>query len=226
MRAYDALAGWHYRASRPRAPRLVLAARVPGLNSPAGVVVLTHPVLNAWWRPAVWPGWALGGAPAQRARAINAGLSCIARVIVDPRVRACGIGVRLVQQALARSPTARVEALAALGDLAPLFARAGMTRVPAGGPDLPADLRAALRSAGVHRWQLAHAPTRARLARRADFARALERYARASRATRGVQGRPCALQLEALWPRLAARPAVYVWQAMRGGQRGASDGQA
>lgn len=134
--AYHALAHHHYRASSPATIALrqdgspaIIGAFDAGLPaSPlVGVLVVSMPTLNAQWRDLAWPG---RFSPAQgkraAARALNAELRCISRVIIDPRCRGLGIGSMLVRAYLADPLTPCTEAITALGRFCPFFERAGM----------------------------------------------------------------------------------------------------
>ncbi|MGD9689338.1 MAG: hypothetical protein AB7Q91_04110 [Phycisphaerales bacterium] len=197
MADYRALARFHYRAGDPapgsrvwvcrRAPNGAARAD-PRAASPGeivGVLVVSRPVLNGPWRDAAWPG---RFSPLDRrlgARRVNRELRVISRVVIDPRARAMGLGSRLVRAYLRRPLTRRTEALAAMGAACPMFARAGMRRVPWREPRRNRALRRALADAGVQAWALAAPwalPTRARRA----LAPALRSWARQSRATRAI----------------------------------------
>ena len=63
----------------------------------------------------------------------NRNLRTISRVIVHPQFRGLGLAGRLVRRALRDAPVRYVEAVAAMGEVHPLFERAGMRRIePAG----------------------------------------------------------------------------------------------
>lgn len=184
---YLRLARMHHRPRPPATIDRVLVARCPRTNQPVGVAVLSLPTLNARWRAAAWPDLA---PPTSRASAqrLNESLRCISRVIVHPAWRGAGVATDLVRAALDAAPTPRVEAVAAMGALAPFFERAGMTAWPI--PRRRADVRLLdlFDHAGVERWRLATpASALARLREcvgPALVTRELKRWAQASRATR------------------------------------------
>lgn len=179
---YFALAPWHYRAGRPARVARVLAADGPD-RAVIGVLVVAFPVLNAPWRALAWPGCyqpharpriaaplptsipltpatparpeaSAGLLPREAARRLNRDVRCIARVVVDPRWRGVGLGACLVRDYLRRPLTPRTEAVAAMGGVCPLFARAGMTAWPIPPSRESLRLRAGLDDLGVEPWRL------------------------------------------------------------------------
>jgi GNAT superfamily N-acetyltransferase len=109
-----------------------LAARVAGEPAPVGVLLVSMPVLNGPWRRLAWPG-VFDGVPRDRRAAVlnhpRLGVRCISRVIVEPRFRGLGVATRLVRAYLRRPMTVHTEALAAMGEVARFFERAGMSRL-------------------------------------------------------------------------------------------------
>lgn len=213
---YRLLARWHYRAGAPAVPVLVVRASVCG--EPAGVLVVTRPVLNGRWREAAWPGWLAGMGKRERAAEMNARLRTVARLVVAPAFRGCGVGSGLVRAYLADPLTERTEALSAMGALCPVFERAGMRRVAR--PPGRAEARAlsALRGAGVPPWRLADPSVRRRAARDGGVARALRGLAFDRwRAGRGASAEEL---MERLWPAVASRAAAFVHERPGGSGRG------
>jgi hypothetical protein len=212
MAEYEGLASWHYAAGRPVAPRMVLTARDGG--AVVGVLVVTRPVLNGAWRAAAWPRWSGELAtlsPRGRAVALNAGLSTIARVIVDPRVRGAGVGTGLVRAYLAEPLTGRVECLSRLAAHQPMLARAGMREVAAARDAGREALRAVLGRAGVAVWMLADGAVRRAVAKEAGVMAAWRRWAMRSCATRRACDGTAAELVEGTWGRVAGKPVVMVW---------------
>jgi predicted GNAT family acetyltransferase len=124
---YARLAAWHYLAGPPATADRILRAVAHGTL--AGVLIVSRPTLNGWWRDRVWPGRYARRDKAAAARAVNHDLRTLSRVIVDPRLRACGIATALVRHYLAEPITHRTEAVAAMGAFCPFFARAGMREI-------------------------------------------------------------------------------------------------
>lgn len=197
---YAALARFHYRGGRPTGGSTVLLARDRARGGAiAGVLVASPPVLNAPWRARAWPDDpAPSGGPtpdgASAARALNARLRVISRVVIDPRYRGLGLATALVCAYLRRPVTPRTEALAAMGALCPFFDRAGMRRVPIPPTRRDARLARDLAALGVEPVRLAAPwalPLRVRRSRR--LARAIRRWAAGSAATRrGAEAAPLA----------------------------------
>jgi GNAT superfamily N-acetyltransferase len=82
---------------------------------------------------------------------INQELRIISRVVVAPNWRGLGLASRLVAETMPLVGTPYVEALAAMGEMHPLFVRAGMTAYPQGASKEGERLAAALESAGLAR---------------------------------------------------------------------------
>jgi len=153
--AEQALGGLHYRSGRPASVVRTPLAREAATGEILGMLVVAMPTLNGRVREAAWPGrYRTGDRRADAAR-LNDEVRRIARVIVDPRVRALGIATRLVRAYLDRPLTPHTEALAAMGRCSGFFARAGMTPIDL--PPSPGDARLldALRFAGLEAWRLA-----------------------------------------------------------------------
>jgi len=165
---YRALREHHYRAARPATMTRVLALRL-NRSSVAGrflrrreepqtvaVLVESLPSLGCRLREEATGGrYAAVRGMSQRARALNAEIRCISRVIVHPQWRGLGLAVRLVKAALATATTAATEAIAAMGSVHPFFERAGMTAYRAAGREQDARLIAALHRAGLNELDVA-----------------------------------------------------------------------
>jgi len=217
----DRLAPFHYRAGRPSAPVLVLAARVGEAGEAprelAGVLAVAMPVLNGAWRTGLWPGeFPASSDKTGAARTVNDGVRTISRVIVEPRFRGRGVGAALVRAYLRAPLTRFTEAIAAAGAWSPIFARAGMreaTIAPARRDDR---LARQLRRLGVPAWTLIEVRNAARRMKRREVRRAVERWARDGKGTRAMIGACPAWELAT---RAAAsvlsRPALYGFDAVR-----------
>lgn len=143
MRDYHALAGFHYRGKPP-----LCAARVFALefdfagfdqqagrfhlppNSPVAVVAYTHPVPDCRARDLATGGRYVGW-PDRRSGLLllNREMRTVSRLIVEPRFRGLGLATRLLRETLPRLNVPLVEALAVMGELVPMFTRAGFERV-------------------------------------------------------------------------------------------------
>ena len=151
---------------------------------------------------------------------VNRELRIISRVVLAPNWRGLGLASRLVAETLPLAGTPYVEALAAMGEMHPMFQRAGMTAYPQRPAPQGERLRAALETAGIDR---------AARRRGADFGRAIdalpagprrlvgqevERWARSYLGAKNH--RACRLDRERMLD-LAARhldsaPAYYLWR--------------
>ena len=122
-----ALQDYHYNSAEPATFALVLRAHWHGTL--AGVIVVSHPTLNADWRGAAFGNTLFGHDKSLLARRTNKHVRTISRVIVDPRFRGLGIATTLVRHYLAAPLTSCTEAVSVLNAFIPLFERAGMRRI-------------------------------------------------------------------------------------------------
>jgi GNAT superfamily N-acetyltransferase len=136
--AYEKLSGWHYRGRRIGPYTAIYGAREKGSRQWAGVIVYGMPQIGNESRAKAMVRisqesdgagiWSAGSGLAERIRWLNANVRCILRVIVDPRYRGIGLGVRLVRETLGLVGVPVIEALAVMGEVNPFFERAGMMR--------------------------------------------------------------------------------------------------
>ncbi len=127
---YRALEHLHYLGTKPATITKVIKATVPCPilgSSLVGVLVISMPTLNNAWRKRAWPGVFNSGDKRADAKAINANLRCISRVIVNPAHRGLGVASQLVRHYLSSPQTIATEAIASMGSTCPFFERAGMT---------------------------------------------------------------------------------------------------
>jgi hypothetical protein len=82
---------------------------------------------------------------------INRELRIISRIVLAPNWRGLGLAGRLVAETMPLVGTPYVETLAAMGEMHPLFTRAGMTAYPQGPSKEGERLAAALEAAGLER---------------------------------------------------------------------------
>lgn len=216
----DALAHHHYRTRPPATIDRVIRATDRASGRLAGVLTLSLPTLNAAWREFAWPGRYSTPDKAANARRLNAEIRCISRVIVAPSDRALGLASAMVRHALTHAPTPNIEALAALGQAAPVFRAAGMTEYPVPVLAQDARLRDMLDVAGIEPWRLATPSDAYRRLLAAFPARFVESELRmwsdASRATRGVKHAPPEAVFAKACARLARTTRAFAWT--RGGQ--------
>lgn len=170
----------HYRAGKPRALAGVWAAHVEGVL--AGAMWVTYPVLNDSWRSMAWRD--VPTVASRRAAWLNEHVRTIARVIVDPRFRACGVATALVRHYVRQPLTEKTEALAAMGAVSPFFVRAGMRELLIKHSRRDARLARELAACGMESWWLADMRRTERLLRASRrLQAAVVAWARASKAT-------------------------------------------
>lgn len=215
---YRRLSRFHYRASAPGIPWLVLAARRASGRA-VGVLVASYPALNGWWREVAWP--AQFGRNISR---LNREVRVISRVIVDPRWRGLGVAAELVRHYLRHHATAKTEAVAAMGDVSPFFARAGMVELRRGPEPRAAALATALAREGVRVERLIEREYAAQVASRPGVMRRVRAWARAQASTRRSARAPGLVLLAAFAARALEGSIAYV--AQRGvHQRGETHAQ-
>jgi GNAT superfamily N-acetyltransferase len=156
---------------------------------------------------------------------INRELRIISRVVVAPNWRGLGLAIRLVAETLPLAGTPYVEALAAMGQMHPLFVRAGMTAYPQSPSKEGQRLRAALEAAGLGQADRRSADRlAAALESLAPPARALaeREIARWARSYLGAKNhrinRPDRRRrLDLVVRHLDAAPVYYLWRAPQAG---------
>lgn len=139
LRDYESLKQFHYKPGRVFGVRTVYRAKIGG--ELAGVIVYSAPMLmlSARFRalPFLREKFRECGGMGEWARLINSLFSRIARVIVHPRYRSIGLGVKLVRETLPLAGTPYVETLAVMARYNPFFEKAGMVRVDSPPPHDP-----------------------------------------------------------------------------------------
>ena len=124
---YEKLAAFHYRDSRG----LVCAQKIFVLkrgDELCGVIVYRFAPVHTYGRKA-----ALGRT--LTIREVNRDLTCIARVVVHPKYRTIGLGVKLVRETLPLAGKPYVETTAVMARYNPFFERAGMTKIAESKPN-------------------------------------------------------------------------------------------
>ncbi|MEM3357197.1 MAG: GNAT family N-acetyltransferase, partial [Candidatus Bathyarchaeia archaeon] len=115
---YKRLSAFHYRSSRCPPPRKVFVLKRDG--ELCGVIVYSFPPPMCFGRSRVWRG---------SFSELQRDVSIISRVVVHPKYRSIGLGVKLVRETLALAGTPFVEALAVMARYNPFFERAGMQKI-------------------------------------------------------------------------------------------------
>jgi hypothetical protein len=112
---YKRLSVFHYRSSRCPPPRKVFVLKRD--SELCGVIVYSYPSSICFGRSKVWKG---------DFKKLQREMSLISRVVVHPKYRSIGLGVKIVKETLARAGTPYVEALAVMAKYNPFFEKAGM----------------------------------------------------------------------------------------------------
>jgi GNAT superfamily N-acetyltransferase len=115
---YKRLSVFHYRSSRCPPPRRIFTLKRG--DEVCGVIVYSYPPPLAFGRSRVWKGSFHG---------LQREVSTISRVVVHPKYRTIGLGVRLVKETLGRVGTPCVEAVAVMAKYNPFFEKAGMRKI-------------------------------------------------------------------------------------------------
>jgi len=121
---YKKLSVFHYRSGRCPAPRRIFVLK-RGCEL-CGVVVYSYPSPFCFGRSRVWKG---------DFRRLQSEVSVVSRVVVHPKYRAVGLGVKLVEETLEKAGTSCVEALAVMAKYNPFFERAGMQKIAESKPN-------------------------------------------------------------------------------------------
>jgi ABC-type transport system involved in cytochrome c biogenesis ATPase subunit/GNAT superfamily N-acetyltransferase len=116
---WQQLAGFHYRNHRIAAPRKIFCLRRG--EELCGVVVYCYPPSASFGRRTVLPRMSM--------RQLNEKLSSISRVVVHPKYRTIGLGVKLVRETLLLTGTEFVEMSAVMAKYNPFAEKAGMKKV-------------------------------------------------------------------------------------------------
>ena len=124
-RDYEAFARMHYRTTDELgfvSKVFVMRERLRGPS--VGIVVYSHPPAELALR-----NQETGGRFKGDLKRLNREMRILRRLVVHPDLRGCGLGHRLVRRTLPLVGTPYVECLAAMGEVNPVFERAGMQRI-------------------------------------------------------------------------------------------------
>jgi ABC-type transport system involved in cytochrome c biogenesis ATPase subunit/GNAT superfamily N-acetyltransferase len=116
---WRALASFHYRSHRISAPRNIFCLKRG--DELCGVIVYCYPPSASFGRRLVLPRMGM--------RELNEKLSVISRVVVHPKYRTVGLGVKLVKDTLNLAGTDYVEMSAVMAKYNPFAEKAGMKKV-------------------------------------------------------------------------------------------------
>ena len=151
---YEELARFHYRGNSlgPIRCRYKLIDHHPWRSQAApvvGIIIYTAPSANLAARNRATGGLFVGLDRSAALNMLNERMSCIRRVIIEPRYRGLGLASRLVAETLPLCGTPMVEAVSIMGRVNPFFERAGMQAfVPKPDPKTER-LRAAFEAVGL-----------------------------------------------------------------------------
>jgi len=113
------LAGFHYRSHRIAAPRKIFCVKRG--EELCGVMVYCYPPPTCFGRRKVLPKMSM--------KELNAKLSIISRVVIHPKYRTIGLGVKLVKETLDKAGTPYVEMPAVMAKYNPFAEKAGMRKI-------------------------------------------------------------------------------------------------
>jgi ABC-type ATPase with predicted acetyltransferase domain len=113
------LAGFHYRSHKIVGPRKIFCLKRG--DELCGVIVYCYPPPTCFGRRLVLPKMSM--------KELNEKLSIISRVVVHPKYRTIGLGVKLVRETLAKAGTPYVEMPAVMAKYNPFGEKAGMRKI-------------------------------------------------------------------------------------------------
>jgi GNAT superfamily N-acetyltransferase len=113
------LAGFHYRSHKIAGPRKIFCLKRG--DELCGVIVYCYPPPTCFGRRLVLPKMSM--------KELNDKLSIISRVVVHPKYRTIGLGVKLVRETLAKAGTPYVEMPAVMAKYNPFAEKAGMQKI-------------------------------------------------------------------------------------------------
>jgi len=113
------LAGFHYRSHKIAAPRKIFCLNRG--DELCGVIAYCYPPPTCFDRRLVLPKMSM--------KELNEKLSIISRVVVHPKYRTIGLGVKLVKETLAKAGTVYVEMPAVMAKYNPFGEKAGMQKI-------------------------------------------------------------------------------------------------
>jgi ABC-type ATPase with predicted acetyltransferase domain len=127
---YEALAPFHYRNPETRPVTMKIFALRRDDNEPVGVILYSYPPINCSGRKE-----ALG--KKLSLAEVNESLATISRVILHPKYRSIGLGVRLVEETMPLVNRPYIETMAVMAQYSPFFEKAGMKRIMVRKPPEP-----------------------------------------------------------------------------------------
>jgi energy-coupling factor transporter ATP-binding protein EcfA2/GNAT superfamily N-acetyltransferase len=138
---WPGFARWHYRSHTVAFVKQVVLLRHGTV--PVGICVFTAPAASLALRSAYFG--LTGARSALALSALNEQFWCLARVVLHPTYRGAGLAAKFVRAACRRCPVKWIETLSAMGQVNPVFERAGFVKVGTIGPT-----RKKIRSKGAY----------------------------------------------------------------------------
>lgn len=127
---YKKLAAFHYRDARAPVPMkfFVLKRVITGDHHIVGVIVYSYPDILAFGRKKAF-GRRIS------VQELNEKFALISRIILHPKYRSIGLGVRLVKETLPLMNKPFIETIAVMAKYNPFFEKAGMQKIAESTPD-------------------------------------------------------------------------------------------
>jgi len=117
-------ARWHYRSHHLGFVRRVVLLRHGAL--PIGIVVFSTPAATVYWRTVAFG--LVNPSSSVHFAAMNEQIWSIQRLVLDPRYRGASLATAFLRVACRLCPARWIETLSALGQMNPVFERAGFRR--------------------------------------------------------------------------------------------------
>ena len=156
---YKQLAPYHYRDEKPVAVKAVFALKPKtsrGMlgSGPVGVIVYCAPNPRVELRTVATDGAFAELDKQTQLALINRNIRCIARLIIEPRLRGIGLATRLVRETMPQMEVPIIEALGVMPQVNPFLERAGMQPFAPRTPLAHVQLVEALSTVGIEADQL------------------------------------------------------------------------
>lgn len=140
---WAALAHLHYAAGDPATVHSYHVAEIPGMDSPAAVAVFSYPDLHSSARNlAAEDAYKIAGTR-EAAMKLNREVRKLARIVVAPEVRGCGLSRWLLQEAIPTIGARYVECVAAMGTYHGFLQSCGFREIPQTPAVVEAEIHAA-----------------------------------------------------------------------------------
>ena len=121
---YKKLSPFHYRTKRCPPPRKIFTLKRK--DELCGVIIYSYPPPITFGRNKAWKG---------NFQQLQKEVSTISRVIIHPKYRTIGLGIKLVKETLPSAGTPYIETLAVMAKYNPFFEKAGMQKTAESKPN-------------------------------------------------------------------------------------------